>query len=125
MLLDTSVLIAAFRSRDTAGRVEKEIVGEQQFVSMVQLAEVADWARRVGAPAAERVGAVELIARIAQVTPDICLDAAAIKGERRRAGFSRFGIVDGVILATARSLGQKLLTFDRDFEGEADCVVLR
>jgi len=40
-------------------------------------------------------------------------------------GVSNFGIIDGIVLSTARSLGERLLTFDADFEGEEDCIVLR
>ena len=59
------------------------------------------------------------------VTREICLDAAAIKFMKRKKSRSSFGIIDGIVLATARSLGQNLLTFDADFAGERDCVVLR
>jgi len=31
-------------------------------------------------------------------------------------------LTDGIILATARSIGQRILTLDGDFVGENDCV---
>ena len=95
------------------------------YVSHVQLAELADWATRCGVPAAERLDAVEQIASVVPLTKEICLEAAVIKSAKRKNGVSNFGIIDGIILSTARSLGQSLLTFDADFEGEEDCVVLR
>ena len=124
MLLDTSALVALFTSRRAAGRIEKEVGDSQLYVSQIQLAELADWATRSGVPAAERVEAIAQMASVVPLTREICLEAASIKHARRKEGVSDFGIIDGVILSTARSLEQVLLTFDTDFEGETDCVVL-
>jgi predicted nucleic acid-binding protein len=125
MFLDTSALVAIFTSKKAANRIGREVGDSQLFVSYIQLAEIADWATRAGAPAAERVEAVEQMASVAPLTKEICLEAAVIKSAKRKNGFSNFGIVDGIVLATARSLGQTLLTFDSDFKGEEDCVILR
>ena len=125
MLLDTSALVAIFTSKRAAGRIDREVGDSQLYVSRIQLAELADWATRSGASAAERVEAVEQMAIVTPLTKEICIEAAVIKQARRKKGTSGFGIIDGIILATARSLGQGLLTFDTDFAGEEDCVVLR
>ncbi len=124
MLLDTSAVVAILTSKKAADRIGKEVGDSQLYVSHIQLAELADWATRSGAPAAERVDALEQMASVAPLTKEICLEAAAIKFTKRKKGFSGFGIVDGIVLATARSLGQSLITFDADFAGEEDCVVL-
>lgn len=125
MLLDTSALVAIFTSKKVADRISKEVGDSQLYVSQVQLAELADWATRAGAPAAERLEAVEQMVTMAPLTKEICLEAAAVKFAKRKKGVSGFGIIDGIILATARSLGQGLLTLDSDFSGELDCTVLR
>ena len=57
------------------------------------------------------------------LTKEICLDAVA-KSLKRRKGASGFGIIDGIILATARSLDQNLLTYDTDFAGEEGCILM-
>jgi predicted nucleic acid-binding protein len=124
MLLDTSALVAIFTNKRSAERIAKEVGDSQLYVSQIQLAELADWAVRSGAPAAERVEAVEQMASVAPLTREICLEAAAIKFSNRKKPASAFGIIDGIVLATARSLGQSLLTFDTDFVGEEDCVIL-
>ncbi|HXW36628.1 MAG TPA: type II toxin-antitoxin system VapC family toxin [Nitrososphaerales archaeon] len=125
VLLDTSALVAIFTSKRNADRIDREVGDSQLYVSHVQLAEVADWATRSGAPAADRVEAVEQMAIVVPLTKEICLDAAAIKSDRRKKGRPTFGIIDGIILATARSLDQSLITFDSDFDGEGDCAVLQ
>ena len=124
MLLDTSAIVALFTSKRDADRIEKEVGDSQLYVSQVQLAELADWATKSGVPAADRVEAVEQMASVVPLTKEICLDAARIKHSMRRKGVTGFGIIDGIILSTARSLEQTLLTFDTDFKGETDCVVL-
>ena len=127
MLLDTSAIVAIFTSPADSNRFEKimsEIGDEDVYISMVQLAEIADWATRNKAPPEERVEAVKEMARIVPLNQGICLDAAAIKRRRRKAGRNDFGLVDGIVLATARSIGQRVLTMDEDFAGENDCVVV-
>ena len=127
MLLDTSAIIEIFRSRAGSAHFEKittEIGDEEVYISTIELAEIADWATRNKAPAEERVAAVKEMARIVPLDERICLDAAAIKQRRRKAGHDDFGLMDGIILATARSIGQRVLTVDEDFAGEDDCLVI-
>jgi predicted nucleic acid-binding protein len=126
VLLDTSAVVEIFRSPAESARFKKivaEVGDEEVYVSMVQLAEIADWATKNKAPPEERVEAVKEIARTVPLDERICLDAAVIKQARRSAGHVDFGLIDGIILATARSMGQRVLTFDEDFEGEMDCLV--
>ena len=127
MLLDTSAIVEIFRSPAEAPHFKKitaEIGGEEVYISMVQLAEIAGWATRSKAPPEERVEVVKEMARIVPLDERICLDAAAIKQRRRKAGRDDFSLMDGVILATARSIGQRVLTLDEDFVGEKDCVFI-
>jgi predicted nucleic acid-binding protein len=127
VLLDTSAIVEIFRSPAGSAHFEKittEIGDEEIYVSMVQLAEIADWATRSDAPPEERIGAVKEMARIVPLDERICLDAAAIKQRRREAGHDDFGLTDGIVLATARSIGQRVLTLDGDFVGENDCMVI-
>jgi predicted nucleic acid-binding protein len=127
VLLDTSAIVTIFTSPVDSNRFEKimsEIGDEDVYISMVQLAEIATWATRNKAPPEERVEAVKEMARIVPLNQGICLDAAAIKRRRRKAGRNDFGLVDGIVLATARSIGQRVLTIDEDFAGEDDCVVV-
>ena len=127
MLLDTSAIVEIFRSPAESAdlnRILAEIGDEEVYISIVQLAETADWATRNRAPAEERVDAVKAIARIVPLDAQICLDAAAITHRKRKEGADNFGLVDGIILGTARSMGQRVLTLYRDFDGENDCLVI-
>jgi predicted nucleic acid-binding protein len=127
VLLDTTVLVEIFRSPGTSSlfrKIVEEMGDEEAFVSIIQLGEIADWAVRNGIPAKERVDSVEEIALIVPLSQKICLDVAEIKYRRRESRYKDFGLLDGIVLATARSVKQKILTFDTDFEGETDCRVI-
>jgi len=127
MLLDSSAIVEIFRNPNTSRRfksIMREVGDEEVFVSIVELAEVSDWAVRNRASAKDRVTYIKDFARIVPLDEQICLDASQIKHRRRELGYTNFSLLDSIILATARSIGQRVLTFDKDFEGETDCIVI-
>ncbi len=127
MLLDSGVIIEVFRSPQDSKHfraILRATGDEETFVSIIQLAEVAEWAQRNQLPVKERVASIKDFARIVPLEEQICIDASEIKRRRREMGYSDFSLTDGIILATARLIGQRLLTFDGDFAGETDCVLL-
>ncbi|TMI22496.1 type II toxin-antitoxin system VapC family toxin [Candidatus Bathyarchaeota archaeon] len=127
MLLDTSVVIEVLRHIKTSKEfklIQRRIGEEELYVFVVQLAELSDWCFANDVPVRERVEEVKKLANIIPLDEDICLEGSRIKNERRKKGFRSFGLVDGFLLAAARSVGERLLTFDRDFAEEQDCLVL-
>jgi len=93
-------------------------------VLVVQLADVSDWCIANKVSVRERIGEVKSLANIISLDEDICLEGSRLKNERRRRGFRSFGLLDGLLLAAARSVGERVLTFDRDFAEEEDCLLL-
>ncbi len=127
MLLDTSTIIEILRHPKTSDKfkqIKERIGAEDLYLLVVQLAELSDWCIENKASPRERVEAVKKLANIVPLDEEVCLEGSKIKGDRRKRGHKDFSLLDGLILATARSLGERLLTFDRDFSGETDCVVL-
>jgi len=127
LLLDTSSLIEVLRHPKTSKEfrlIQRHVGAEELYVLIVQLAELSDWCIANDAPARERVEEVKKLANIIPLDEDICLEGSRIKNERRRKGFGNFGRLDGLVLAAARSVGERVLTFDRDFAQEQDCVLL-
>ncbi len=127
MLLDTSTVVEIFRNPIGSAvleRITARMEGEEAYVSIIQVAEVADWAERNKAPPEVRIDALKELARIVPIDERICLAAAEVKRARRKAGFDSFGLIDGIVLATARSIGQRVLTFDKEFKGEEDCILI-
>ena len=127
MLIDTSTVIEILRHPKTSDRfrlVKEQIRTEELYMLIIQLAELSDWCIRNRVPPTERIEAVKQFASIVPVDEEICLEGSKIKSQRRRRGHKNFSLFDGFVLAAARSMGERLLTFDRDFMGEKDCVVL-
>ncbi len=104
--------------------MKEHIAAEDLYVLVVQLAELSDWCIENMVSPRERVEAVKKFANIVPLDEEVCLEGSKIKRDRRRSGHKDFGLLDGLVLAAARSLGERLLTFDRDFSGERDCIVL-
>jgi predicted nucleic acid-binding protein len=128
LLLDTSAIIEVLRHPKTSKEfrlIQKHIGAEELYVLIVQLAELSDWCIANNVPVRERVERVRNIANIIPLDEDICLEGSRIKNERRRKGFGNFGLLDGLLLAAARSVGERVLTFDRDFAEEKDCILVQ
>lgn len=128
MLLDSSIVVELFRHKRTSKffrEVMKKIGEQPLFVSMIELAEVADWCLRNSIPAQTRIAAISEFAQIIPLDEAICQQAAIIKKDRRTKGYSNFGLIDGIIVSSATAQNQEVLTLDPDFEGEKDCFVLR
>jgi predicted nucleic acid-binding protein len=127
LLLDTSTVIEILRNPKSSDRfrlVKEQIKNEELYMLTIQLAELSDWCIRNNAPPIERIESVKHIANIVPLDEEICLEGSKIKSTRRRTGHKNFSLLDGLVLAAARSLGERLLTFDRHFTGEKDCIVL-
>ena len=127
MLLDTSAIIEVLRHSRTSKEfrlIQKHIGAEELYMLVVQLAELSDWCIANEVPVRERIEEVKSLANIIPLDEDICLEESRLKNERRRRGFGSFGFLDGLLLAAARSVGERVLTFDRDFAEEKDCLLL-
>jgi len=127
MLVDTSAIVEILRHSRTSNEfkvIQEHIGAEEVYMLVVQLGELSDWCIAYRRPVKERVEAVKNLANIIPVDEEICLEGSKLKNERRKKGFAGFGLLDGLVLAAARSVGERVLTFDRDFAGEEDCVVI-
>ncbi|TMI19318.1 PIN domain-containing protein [Candidatus Bathyarchaeota archaeon] len=127
MLVDTSAIIEILRHPRTSKEfklIQEHIGAEEVYMLVVQLGELSDWCIANRIPVKERVEAVKNLANIIPVDEEICLEGSKLKNERRKKGFGSFGLLDGLVLAAARSVGERVLTFDRDFAGEEDCVLI-
>jgi len=128
MFLDTSIIVDIFQHELDTPRFKKiaaHIENEALFVSMFQLAELSDWALKNGVDENEAVSNVKKLASVVPLDEGICLHASRLKNEMRKEGMRKFSLADGIIMASARSIGQKLLTRDSDFRKLGDAVVLR
>lgn len=132
MFLDTSIIIEIFRREKESKafqRILDTIEGnnnaeEPNYMSIVQLAEISDWCAKNGISTLNGINSAKSLAQILPLDESVCQKSGGIKLAKRKAGDPDFGLIDAIILASARSIDQRLLTLDGHFEGESDCVVL-
>ncbi len=128
MFLDTSIIIEIFRSEKhtkTFQDIYKYIKEEPLFISLVQIGELSDWCLKNHIDPEKRINKLKQILNVIPLNEKICYDAAQIKYTMRKKGVVKFGLLDGIVLASARSINQQLLTIDNDFRTIHDAIVVR
>jgi predicted nucleic acid-binding protein len=55
----------------------------------------------------------------------VCFEGSKVKHIYRNQGKTSFSLIDGIILVSARSINQDLLTKDTDFKKASDAIVLK
>ena len=128
MFLDTSILIDILTSKDGSTKfneILKHVKDEPIFISIIQIGEITDWCLKNNIDAKDRILKVKEFANIIPLNENICIEGSIIKKNMRKKGKSKFGLIDGIILASARSINQEFLTKDRDFQKAKDVILLK
>jgi len=128
MFVDTSIIVEIFRDDKDSNKFQEiyeHIKDEPLFISIIQLAELSDWCLKNQINSEERVTRLKQIANVIPLNEKICFEAARLKHTMRKKSTSKFGLLDGIILASARSMNQRLLTTDNDFRSLSDAIVLQ
>ena len=105
--------------------IYERIKEEPLFISLLQIGEISDWCLKNHINPERRVTKLKQILNVIPLNEKICYDAAHIKFNTRKKGVTKFSLIDGIILASARSINQKLLTMDNDFRTFNDAIVIR
>jgi len=127
MFLDTSILIEIFRNDQktkTFQEIYKHVKDEPLFISIIQIGEISDWCLKNHIDPEKRITKLKQILNVIPLNEKICYDAAHIKYAIRKKGVTKFGLLDGIVLASARSINQRLLTTDNDFRTISNAVVI-
>jgi len=128
MFLDTSIIIEIFRNDKNSKKFQDlytYIKDEPIFISIIQIGELSDWCLKNRIDPEKRITKLKQILNVIPLNEKICYDAAHIKYTIRKKGVAKFGLLDGIVLASARSINQRLLTTDNDFKTISDAVVVR
>ncbi len=128
MFLDTSIIIDMFLSGKDSERFDAIydcIKDEPIIISVIQLAEISDWCLNNDIAPSEAVSKVKDIVEILPLNERILLDGSRIKYGMRSGGVKKFSLMDGIILASALSVNEKLLTSDSDFRKAEHAVILK
>ena len=127
MFLDTSIIIEIFRNDNKSNTFEeifKLIKDEPIFISTIQIGEISDWCLKNNIDPEKRIAKLKKILNVVPLSKKICIEGSKIKHNIRKKRTSKFSLIDGIILSSARSINQKLLTSDKDFRKISDTIVL-
>ena len=86
--------------------------------------EISNWAEKNNIKPAEAISLVKNVVNILPLNEVICLDTVSIRNSMHKKGVKRFGLADGIILASARAIDQKVLTRDKGFKKVSDAIIL-
>ena len=121
VLLDSWIWIEYWRGSKNADKAGSYIESsEEAIVSSINLAEIYFWIlRQYGQKEAEaKKRILEKRCFIVNLDPDIAVEAAKIKHDRKMA------LADSIVLATAIKSNTKVVTGDPDFEGSKEVIFI-
>lgn len=93
------------------------------YVLPITIAEVVSKVKRKKGNFETAYEAVISNSKIFETTPRIAKEAALIHAEMRQKN-SSFGIVDSLLIASAKFLGAKIVTGDRHFKGFPEAILI-
>ena len=127
MFLDTSIIIEIFRHDKQSklfNQIYDHIQEEPLYISVLQIGELSDWCLHNNIDPEKRIATLKPILNIVPLSEDLCIEGSKIKNALRTKGIQKFSLIDGIILASARSMNQPLLTRDTDFRKVKDATVI-
>jgi predicted nucleic acid-binding protein len=127
MFLDTSIIIEIFRNDKNSKKFQEiyaYIKDEPIFISIIQIGEISDWCLKNHIDPEKRITKLKQILNVIPLNEKICYEAAHLKYAIRKKGMTKFGLLDGIVLASARSINQRLLTIDTDFRTISDVIII-
>jgi predicted nucleic acid-binding protein len=128
MFLDTSTIIEIFRSgknSKTFEEIYELIKDEPLFISVIQIGEISDWCLKNNIDPEKRISKLRRLLNVIPLSEKLCFEGSRIKFNSRKKGITKFSLIDGIILASTRSINQKLITMDNDFRKTKDAIVLK
>ncbi|MFH1774872.1 MAG: PIN domain-containing protein [Methanobacteriota archaeon] len=123
MFLDTSAVIEHFLGSKRGERVAAILKREPCFISILSLAEAKIWCIKNNRDYAIWLEKTSKMVSIVEITKSICESGAEITHTMQKTN-KNFGLMDGLILATARSLNQGLMMKDAHFKGIEDVEII-
>jgi predicted nucleic acid-binding protein len=126
VLLDTWGWWEVFRGSSEGAVIRRRLLGSDQVrlhTSAISVGEIV--AKLASLGATDRIDAVLGVIRRAgplhEVTVELAREAGLLRAVLRKAD-ARASLADGIVLATARHLGARLVSADPAFRGQPDVV---
>jgi predicted nucleic acid-binding protein len=126
VVLDTWGWWEVFRGSTQGAVIRREFIGSdgvRLHTSAITVGEVTAKLASMGASARidPVLGAIRRAGPLHDVTTELARTAGLLRAELRKSD-SRASLADGIVLATARSLGARLISADPAFRGQPDVI---
>ncbi len=124
IIIDTSAWIEYLEDSPRGNQVASFLESNnfEIFVPSAVIAEVVNIALRKYKNESIAMNAMQSLAAIIPLTTEIAFVAGKLYAEHHSKKNS-FGMIDAFILATAKTIGAKVLTFDNDFRGFKETII--
>ena len=117
MLLDTYAWIELFNGTSRGLKVKEVIANNPCFTSAISIAELSEWVEKSKLNRQKIFHIVKNLSTIIEVNQEQLETSGILKIEKRK-NFKDFGLIDAIILATAKQYNLPIITGDKHFEGE-------
>ena len=115
MLLDTSAWIEFFNKTENYNRVTECLQAKKCFTSIVSIAEISQWAQRENVDGQLVVSKILELSELIQLSPQIAFIAGELNHQRKKENI-KWGMMDSLIVTTARTYNLSILTKDTHFK---------
>lgn len=122
VLLDTYAWIEFFSGTNKGVKVKELVANNQCFTSAISLAELSEWIEKEKLDRNFVLFVVKDLSTILEINHENLELAGILKVEKRKTK-KNFGLIDAIILATAKQHGLAVVTGDKHFQGE-DIILL-
>ncbi|MFH1588936.1 MAG: PIN domain-containing protein [Candidatus Diapherotrites archaeon] len=122
MLLDTYVWIELFNGTDKGEKVKQLIQSNACFTSSISLAELSEWIEKEKLNRKEILSYVKNFSAIIEADQKTMELAGIIKVQKRKE-MKGFGLVDAIILASAKEFNLTVVTGDKHFKEENSLIL--
>jgi predicted nucleic acid-binding protein len=122
-VIDTFAWIEYFSGSEKGERARRYIEGDGAMTPTIVVAELTDKYVREGASPRERLKFIRSRSTILPLDDETAELAGTLSADRRRE-VKGWGLVDSVVLATARIRGAKVVTGDEHFRGLDEAIML-
>jgi len=117
LLLDTYAWVEFFNGTKKGKKVKAILEKENCFTSAICLAELSEWIERENLDRKEKMHEVKALSSILGLDLETLELAGLLKVQKRKQE-KGFGLIDAIILATAKIHGLKIVTGDKHFKQE-------
>jgi predicted nucleic acid-binding protein len=123
-VVDTFAWIEYFAGSERGQRVRQYVESGEAITPSIVIAEFTDKYEREGMSTKERLTFIRGKSTISALDDDVAEAAGKISAQRRTK-VKGWGLVDSVVLATARAKGVRVVTGDEHFRDLTDAVMIK